>query len=206
MSEKRPKSKYKIDRRLGCNLWGRPKSPFNLRQTAPGMHGANRRSKPTDYGIQLFAKQKLKGYYGNIGERKFRRYFAEANRLRGDTGQNLIGLLERRLDAVIYRAKLAPTVFAARQIVSHKHVTVNGNIVNIPSYQVKEGDVIEVRERSKTIPLIAGAGELPERDVPEYIDVDHKAMKATFLRTPQLEDVPYPSEMQPQLIVEFYSR
>lgn len=206
MSEKRPKSKYKIDRRLGCNLWGRPKSPYNLRQTAPGMHGANRRSKPTDYGIQLFAKQKLKGYYGNIGERKFRRYFAEANRLRGDTGQNLIGLLERRLDAVIYRAKLAPTVFAARQVVSHKHVLVNGNIVNIPSYQVKEGDVIEIREKSRTIPLIAGAGELAERDVPEYIEVDHKALKATFLRTPQLEDVPYPSEMQPQLIVEFYSR
>ena len=206
MSEKRPKSKYKIDRRLGCNLWGRPKSPFNLRQTAPGMHGANRRSKPTDYGIQLFAKQKLKGYYGNIGERKFRRYFAEANRLRGDTGQNLIGLLERRLDAVIYRAKLAPTVFAARQIVSHKHLTVNGNIVNIPSYQVKEGDVIEVRDQSKTMPLILGSADLAERDVPEYLDVDHKALKVTFLRTPQLEDVPYPSEMQPQLIVEFYSR
>jgi small subunit ribosomal protein S4 len=170
------------------------------------MHGANRRSKPTDYGIQLFAKQKLKGYYGNIGERKFRRYFAEANRLRGDTGQNLIGLLERRLDAVIYRAKLAPTVFAARQIVSHKHLTVNGNIVNIPSYQVKEGDVIEVRDQSKTMPLILGSADLPERDVPEYLDVDHKALKVTFLRTPQLEDVPYPSEMQPQLIVEFYSR
>ncbi len=205
MSEKRPKSKYKIDRRLGCNLWGRPKSPYNLRQTAPGMHGA-RRAKPTDYGIQLFAKQKLKFYYGNIGERKFRRYFAEANRMRGDTGQNLIGLLERRLDAVIYRAKFVPTVFAARQVVSHKHITVNGKIINIPSYLVKEGDVIEVREVGKKMALIVGAADLPERDVPEYIDVDHKAIKATFLRTPQLEDVPYPSEMQPQLIVEFYSR
>ncbi|MEM9469381.1 MAG: 30S ribosomal protein S4 [Pseudomonadota bacterium] len=206
MSEKRPKSKYKIDRRLGCNLWGRPKSPYNLRQTAPGMHGANRRSKPTDYGIQLFAKQKLKGYYGNIGERKFRRYYQEANRMRGDTGQNLIGLLERRLDAVVYRAKLVPTVFAARQFVSHKHVTVNGKVINIPSYQVKEGDVIEVREKGKKMALVQAATESPERDVPEYIDADHKEYKATFLRTPQLEDVPYASEMQPQLIVEFYSR
>ena len=205
MSEKRPKSKYKIDRRLGCNLWGRPKSPYNLRQTAPGMHGA-RRGKPTDFGTQLFAKQKLKGYYGNIGERKFRRYYQEADRMKGDTGQNLIGLLERRLDAVIYRAKFVPTVFAARQFVSHKHVLVNGKQVNIPSYQVKEGDVIEVREKSRQMPLVLTSVELPERDVPEYIDVDHKAMKATFLRTPQLDDVPYATHMEPHLIVEFYSR
>lgn len=205
MSEKRPKSKYKIDRRLNCNLWGRPKSPINLRQTAPGMHGA-RRAKPTEYGIQLFAKQKLKGYYGNIGERKFRRYYQEAGRLKGDTGQNLIGLLERRLDAVVYRAKFVPTVFAARQFVSHKHVTVNGVKVNIPSYQVKEGDVIEVREKGKTMPLYITASESPEREVPEYLDVDHKAGKVIFLRTPQLEDVPYPVQMEPQLIVEYYSR
>jgi small subunit ribosomal protein S4 len=205
MSEKRPQSKYKIDRRLGCNLWGRPKSPYNLRQTGPGMHGS-RRGKPTDFGIQLMAKQKLKGYYGNIGERKFRRYYQEANRMKGDTGQNLIGLLERRLDAVIYRAKFVPTVFAARQFVSHKHVTVNGQKVNIPSYQVKEGDVIEVREKSRQMPLYIQATESPERDVPEYIDVDHKAGKATYLRIPQLEDVPYATQMEPHLIVEFYSR
>lgn len=205
MSEKRPQSKYKIDRRLGCNLWGRPKSPFNTRQTGPGMHGA-RRGKPTDYGIQLFAKQKLKGYYGNIGERKFRRYYQEANRMRGDTGQNLIGLLERRLDAVIYRAKFVPTVFAARQFVSHKHVTVNGQKVNIPSYQVKEGDVIEVKDASLKMPMVIQAIESPERDVPEYIDVDHKKGKATFLRVPELADVPYAVEMEPHLIVEFYSR
>ena len=205
MSEKRPQSKYKIDRRLGCNLWGRPKSPYNARQTGPGMHGA-RRGKPTDYGIQLFAKQKLKGHYGNIGERKFRRYYKEASRMKGDTGQNLIGLLERRLDAVIYRAKFVPTVFAARQFVSHKHVTVNGEKVNVPSYQIKEGDVIEVRESSRQLPMVVQAVESAEREVPEYIDVDHKAMKATFLRVPQLEDVPYAVEMQPQLIVEFYSR
>ncbi|MEM6811997.1 MAG: 30S ribosomal protein S4 [Pseudomonadota bacterium] len=205
MSEKRPQSKYKIDRRLGVNLWGRPKSPINVRQTAPGMHGA-RRGKPTDYGIQLFAKQKLKGYYGNIGERKFRRYYQEANRMKGDTGQNLIGLLERRLDAVIYRSKFVPTVFAARQFVSHKHVKVNGQKVNIPSYQIKEGDVIEIESKSLSIPMVIQAMESAERDLPEYIEVDHKAGKITFLRVPQLEDVPYATQMEPSLIVEFYSR
>ncbi len=205
MSEKRPKSKYKIDRRLGCNLWGRQKSPYNIRQSAPGMHGA-RRSKPTDYGIQLFAKQKLKGHYGNIGERKFRRYFKEADRLRGDTGQNLIGLLESRLDAVIYRAKFVPTVFAARQFVSHNHVTVNGKKVNVASYQVKPGDVILVKEAARNIPMVIEAVASAEREVPEYIDADHKEMKATYMRVPQLEDVPYATEMNTQLIVEFYSR
>lgn len=205
MSEKRPQSKYKIDRRLGCNLWGRAKSPYNTRQTAPGMHGA-RRAKPTDYGIQLFAKQKLKGHYGNIGERKFRRYYAEANRMKGDSGQNLIGLLECRLDAVLYRSKFVPTVFAARQFVSHKHVTVNGKKVNVPSYHVKEGDVIEVKQSSLKMPMVVQAIESGEREVPEYIDADHKAGKVTFLRVPELADVPYAVEMEPHLIVEFYSR
>ncbi len=205
MSEKRPKAKYKIDRRLGCNLWGRPKSPYNKRQTGPGMHGA-RRGKPTDFGIQLFAKQKLKGHYGNIGEKQFRRYFHEASRLRGDTGQNLIGLLERRLDAVIYRAKFVPTVFAARQFVSHGHILVNGKSVNIPSYQIQEGDVIEIKESSKQLALVQIASEEPSREIAEYIDVDVKARKATFLRTPKLEDVPYAVQMEPHLVVEFYSR
>ena len=205
MSGKRNSAKHKIDRRLGVNLWGRAKSPYNRRQTGPGMHGA-RRGKLSDFGVQLMAKQKLKGYYGNIGEKQFRRYYAEAVRLRGDTGQNLIGLLERRLDAVIYRAKLVPTVFAARQFVNHKHILVNGKLVNVPSYMVKEGDVIEVKEASRQLPLVLTAIDSPERDVPEYIDVDHKAMKATFLRTPQLDEVPYPVQMEPNLVVEFYSR
>lgn len=207
MSEKkRPQAKYKIDRRLGVNLWGRPKSPFNTRQTPPGQHGAGRRGKLSDYGIQLQAKQKLKGYYANMGEKRFRRYFQEANRMRGDTGQNLIGLLERRLDMVIYRAKFVPTIFAARQFVSHKHILVNGKLVNIPSYQIKEGDVIEVREKSRQIPIAIDAIVSPERDVPEYIDVDEKSFKATFLRVPQLEEVPYPIQIEPNLVVEFYSR
>lgn len=203
MSGKRNSAKHKIDRRLGCNLWGRPKSPYNTRQTGPGMHG-ERRGKPTDYGIQLFAKQKLKGYYGNIGEKQFRKYFKEADRLKGDTGQNLVGLLERRLDAIVYRANFAPTVFSARQLVSHKHVTVNGKVVNIPSYLVKEGDVIEVREAGQKIPFFVQAQQTGEKEVPEYIDAN--GAKATFLRVPSLEDVPYPVQMEPNLIVEFYSR
>lgn len=205
MSGKRLQAKHKIDRRMGANIWGRPKSPFNVRQSGPGMHG-QRRGKLSDYGIQLMAKQKLKGYYGNIGEKQFRRYYKEADRMRGDTGQNLVGLLERRLDAVIYRASLVPTVFAARQIVNHKHITVNGKVVNIPSYQVKEGDVIEVCEKSRNIPAIIQATQSPEREVPDYVDVDAKAMKVTFLRVPQLEDIPYAVQMEPNLIVEFYSR
>lgn len=205
MSDKRPNAKHKIDRRLGCNLWGRPKSPYNTRQTGPGMHGANR-GKPSDYGIQLRAKQKLKGYYANIGEKKFRRYYQEAVRLKGDTSQNLIGLLESRLDTVVYRAKFVPTFFAARQFVSHGHVEVNGKRVTIGSYQVKDGDVITVKEKSRQMPLYLTSVELAERDVPEYVEVDHKAGKATFLRKPKLEDVPYPVQMEPNLIVEFYSR
>ena len=206
MSEKkRPHAKHKIDRRLGANLWGRAKSPANTRQTRPGQHGANR-TKLSDYGVQLMAKQKIKGYYGNMGERQFRRYYHEAARRRGDTGQWLVGLLERRLDAVIYRSKFVPTVFAARQFVNHGHITVNGKRVTIPSYQVKEGDVIEMREKSRQLPLVLLAVESPEREVPEYIQVDHKAMKATFLRTPKLDEIPYPTQMQPNLVVEFYSR
>lgn len=205
MSGKRVSAKHKIDRRLNCNLWGRAKSPYNTRQSGPGMHG-ERRGKPTDYGTQLFAKQRLKGYYGNIGEKQFRRYYAEAVRLRGDTGQNLIGLLERRLDAVIYRAGFVPTVFSARQIVNHKHILVNGKVVNIPSYMIKEGDVVELKEKSRNIPCVVQAQTNPEFDTPEYISVDKAAYKATFLRAPSLDDVPYAVQMEPQLVVEFYSR
>ena len=204
MSDKRPASKHKIDRRLNCNLWGRAKSPYNNRQSGPGMHGA-RRPKPTDFGVQLFAKQKLKGYYANIGEKKFHRYYEEAVRLKGDTGENLIGLLERRLDAVVYRAKFIPTVFAARQLVSHGHVTVNGKKVTIGSYQVKEGDKIELTEKGRGMALTIAALESAERDTPEYIETDGKG-KATFIRTPKLEDVPFPVQMEPHLVVEFYSR
>jgi len=205
MSEKRPSAKHKIDRRMGCNLWGRAKSPYNKRQTGPGQHGAQR-GKVSDYGLQLKAKQKLKGYYGSIGERQFRRYYQTAMRLRGDSGQNLIGLLERRLDAVIYRSKFVPTVFAARQFVNHGHVLVNGKRVNIPSYAVKEGDVVEVREKARNIPMVIQAVESQEREVPEYIQADHKEMKATYLRVPKMEDVPYAAQMEPQLVIEFYSR
>ncbi len=198
-------SKYKIDRRLGVNLWGRPKSPFNRRDSRPGQHGQRRR-KLSDFGTQLMAKQKLKGYYGNIGEKQFRKYYHEAVRRRGDTGENLIELLERRLDAVIYRSRFVPTVFAARQFVSHGHVKVNGRRVNIGSYQVQDGDTVEVKEKSREIPMVLEALQSPERDVPDYITVDYPKMKATFVRGPKLADVPYPVRMEPNQVVEFYSR
>ncbi len=203
---KRLNSKYKIDRRLGENLWGRPKSPVNKREYGPGEHGQRRRQKISDYGIQLRAKQKLRGYYGNITEKQFRRTYDEAVKHRGDTGENLIGLLERRLDAVVYRMKFVPTVFASRQFVNHGHVLVNGKRVNIPSYRVKEGDVIEVREKSKQMGLVLDAVDSAERDVPEYIDVDHAKMTGKFLQTPKLADVPYPAHMEPNLVIEYYSR
>ena len=202
---KRLKSKYKINRRLGENLWGRPKSPVNRRDYGPGQHGQGRRRKPSDYGIQLMAKQRLRGYYGNITEKQFRRTYAEASRKRGDTSETLIGLLERRLDAVVYRMKFVTTVFAARQFVNHGHVMVNGRRVNIPSYEVRAGDVVEVRERSKQLGICLEAVELAERDVPDYIEVDHAKMKGTFVRVPKLADVPYPVTMEPNLVVEYYS-
>jgi small subunit ribosomal protein S4 len=203
---KRINAKYKIDRRLGENLWGRPKSPVNNRSYPPGEHGQRRRRKPSDFGNQLMAKQKLKGFYGSITEKQFRNIYAEAVRMRGDTGENLIGLLERRLDAVIYRAKFVPTVFAARQFVNHGHVLVNGKRVNIASYRVREGDVISLRDKSKQLLVVLEAVDSGERDTPEYLDVDYKAMAATFVRTPKLSDVPYAVHMEPNLVVEFYSR
>jgi small subunit ribosomal protein S4 len=202
---KRVTAKHKIDRRLGVNLWGRAKSPFNDRNYGPGQHG-QQRSKPSDYGVQLRAKQKLKGYYGNISERQFRRVYDEAVRRKGDTSENMIGLLERRLDAVVYRMKFVATVFAARQIVNHGHISVNGKRVNIPSYLVKEGDEISITTSMKENAVVLGATQLSERDVPEYMSVDHKAMKGTFVRTPKHSDVPYPVQMEPHLVVEFYSR
>ncbi len=202
---KRLASKHKIDRRLGVNLWGRPKSPLNSREYGPGQHG-QRRKKPTDYGTQLMAKQRLKGYYGNISEKQFRKYYDEAVRRRGDTGENLIGLLEARLDAVVYRLKFVPTVFAARQIVNHGHVLVNGKRVNIPSFMVKEGDVIEIKEKMRQAPVVLQGVESAERDVPEYLSLDHGGFKGTFVRTPPLGDVPYPVQMEPNLVIEFYSR
>ena len=202
---KRLDSKHKIDRRLGVNLWGRAKSPINRREYGPGQHG-QRRKKPSDYGTQLMAKQKLKGYYANIGERQFRRLYEEAARRRGDTGENLIELLERRLDAVIYRMKFAITVFASRQLVSHGHVKVNGKRVNIASYLVKDNDVIELTSKAKEMVRVLEATQTAERDVPEYVTADHKDMKGTYVRGPKLADVPYPVQMEPSLVVEYYSR
>jgi len=204
---KRIRAKYKIDRRMGQNIWGRPKSPVNRKEYGPGQHGQNRRrGKLSDFGVQLQAKQKLKGYYGNITEKQFRKTYGEADRMKGDTSENIIGLLERRLDAIVYRAKFVPTVFAARQFVNHGHVNVNGRRVNIGSYRCKPGDVIEVREKSRELAIIIEATQSGERDVPDYIDADHGKLKATFLRVPDFAEVPYPVVMEPNLVVEFYSR
>ena len=203
---KRLTSKYKLDRRMGENIWGRPKSPVNKRSYGPGQHGQRRARKLSDYGTQLQAKQKLKGYYGNITERQFRRYYQEAARKQGDTGENMIGLLECRLDAVVYRAKFVPTPFAARQLVNHGHVKVNGRRVTIPSFQVKETDAIELTAKARDMALVIEASKSGERDVPDYVNADHAKMTAKLLRTPKLSDVPYASQMQPHLIVEFYSR
>lgn len=203
---KRVQAKHKIDRRLGENIWGRPKSPINKRESRPGQHGERRMGKLSDFGQQLRAKQKLKGYYGNISERHFRRLYGEASRLKGSTSEGLIGLLERRLDAVVYRAKFVPTVFAARQFVSHGHITVNGKRVNIPSYRVREGDVIEMRGKAREMPMVIEALKSGERDTPDYLDVDASKGTAKFIRVPNLADVPYPVQMEPNLVVEFYSR
>ena len=203
---KRVEAKHKLDRRMGQNIWGRPKSPVNRREYGPGQHGQRRKGKLSDFGVQLRAKQKLKGYYANISEKQFHGIYAEAIRMRGDSGANLIGLLERRLDAMIYRAKFVPTVFAARPFINHGHVKVNGRRVNIASFQLKVGDVVEVKDKSKQLALVLEATGLAERDVPDYIEVDHTKMTAKLARVPTVTEVPYPVQMEPHLVVEYYSR
>src|SRR5688572_17782120 len=203
---KRLEAKYKIDRRMGENIWGRPKSPVNRREYGPGQHGQRRKGKLSDYGVQLRAKQKLKGYYANISEKQFRAIYAEAIRQKGDSGENLIGLLERRLDAIVYRSKFVATPFAARQFVNHGHVKVNGRRVTIPSMRLKVGDLIEVRDKSKQLAFVLEATQLAERDVPDYVEVDHNKMTAKLSRIPRLSEVPYAGQMEPHLVVEYYSR
>ena len=203
---KRIAQKHKIDRRLSVNLWGRPKSPFNLRKYRPGQHGQKHTGKLSDYGVQLHAKQKLKGYYGNLIVRQFRNCYKEAIRQKGDSGENLIALLERRLDTIVYRSKFVPTVFAARQFINHGHVKVNGKRVNISSYRVTEGDVIEVKDKSKEMAIVVEAMKSQERDIPGYITVDEKKCSSTFIRTPQFAEVPYATQMDPKLVIEYYSR
>ncbi len=202
---KRKEPHYKIDRRLGCNLWGRPKSPFNKREYAPGEHG-QRKGKLSDFGVQLQAKQKLKGYYGNMSERQFRGYYKSAVRIKGDTGEKLVGLLERRLDAIVYRLNFAPTIFSARQLINHGHITVNDKKVTIRSYLCSVGDKIAIKKSSQTHPLVIESIQGQYRDIPEYIQSDSKSMEGSLNRVPILEDIPYPVEMEPNLVVEFYSR
>ena len=204
---KRISAKYKIDRRLGSNLWGRPKSPFNKRNSRPGQHGVlGQRKKLSDYGTQLFAKQKLRFYYGDLTEKQFRKIYDKASNTKGDTSQILIELLERRLDSIVYRMKFVPTIFAARQFVNHGHVKVNGKRVTIPSYTVKDNDIIELKEQSKQINLVLESIASQEREIPEYLEVDQKDFKGRFLRAPLIHDVPYPVTMEPNLVIEYYSR
>ena len=203
---KRVAQKHKIDRRLSVNLWGRPKSPFNLRKYRPGQHGQKHTGKLSDYGVQLNAKQKLRGYYGNLNERQFRNCYKEAIRQKGDSGENLIAILERRLDTIVYRSKFVPTVFAARQFINHGHVKVNGKRVNIASCLLKEGDVVEVKDKSKEMALVVESMKSQERDIPGYITVDEKKCSSTFVRTPQFAEVPYATQMDPKLVIEYYSR
>ncbi|HVK43020.1 MAG TPA: 30S ribosomal protein S4 [Phenylobacterium sp.] len=202
---KRHSAKYKIDRRMGENIWGRPKSPVNQRSYGPGQHGQRRKQKVSDFGLQLRAKQKLKGYYGNLTEKQFARTYEEAARRKGNTSENLIGLLESRLDAIVYRAKFVPTPFAARQFVNHGHVLVNGKRVNIASYRVKPGDIVSVRERSKNMALVLEALQSSERETPDYIEMDVKGMTAKYIRLPEFSEVPYPVKMEPNLVIEFYA-
>tara|TARA_Y100000590_G_C15607800_1_gene972655 strand:- start:754 stop:1371 length:618 start_codon:yes stop_codon:yes gene_type:complete len=203
---KRLASKHKVDRRLKVNLWGRPKSPFNSRNYPPGQHGKSKKGKPSDYGIQLEAKQKMKFYYGNINERQFRNVYRKAIQKKGNTTENLVGFLERRLDTVIYRAKFAATVFSARQLINHGHIRVNGKKVNIPSYLVKTEDVVDIRDKSKDIAIIAGSLVSKEREIPDYIQMDEKSKKAKLIRVPKFSEVPYPTIMEPNLVIEYYSR
>ncbi len=203
---KRLASKHKVDRRLKVNLWGRPKSPFNSRNYAPGQHGKTRRGKPSDYGIQLEAKQKMKFYYGNMNERQFRNIYLKAIQKKGNTSENLVGFLESRLDTIIYRAKFATTVFSSRQLINHGHIIVNGKKVNIPSYSVKTNDVIEVKNKSKDMAFIAGSLVNKEREVPDYIHMDEKNKKAKLIRIPKFSEIPYPAIMEPNLVIEYYSR
>ena len=202
---KRSSAKHKLDRRMGENIWGRPKSPVNKREYGPGQHGQRRKGKMSDFGIQLRAKQKLKGYYGDVTEKQFKRTYFEAARMKGDSSQNLIGLLERRLDMVVYRAKFAPTIWAARQVVNHGHVRVNGERCNIASRRIDVGDEISLGGKAQEMALVLEAQSLAERDIPDYLAADGTA-KVTFTRVPQLDEVPYPVRMEPNLVIEFYSR
>ena len=203
---KRLKSKHKVDRRLKANLWGRPKSPFNRRDYPPGLNGQNRKKKPSDFGIQLMAKQKLKCHYGYITEKQFRNLFFKASKIKGNTSENLVELLERRLDATVYRMKFSTTIFAARQFVSHGHILVNGKKVTISSYSLKDGDVVEVKEKSREIPVLLEAISSTERETPQYLSVDYDKLKGTFVKGPKFDEVPYPVVMEPNLVIEYYSR
>ena len=199
------KAKKKTNRSLRANLWGDPKSPYLKREYGPGQHGA-RKKKLTDYGTQLQAKQRLKTYYGNVSEKQFAKYYAEAIRRRGDAAENLVGILESRLDNLVFKSKFVPTIFASRQFINHGHILVNGKRVNIPSYMVKVGDVISVKESAKQMAMVVASVESNQHDVPAYLEVDDKKLEAKYTFVPKFEDIPYAAVMEPNMVIEFYSR
>lgn len=202
---KRKQSRHRDSRRLGVNLWG-GKSSVEKRNYPPGMHGTKGYGRSTDYGVQMKAKQQLKKYYGDVTEKQFHGIYKKSVRLKGNTESNLIGLLESRLDAIVYRAGFVPTIFAARQFVNHYHVLVDGHPVNIPSYSVKEGSVVTVQENSRTIAMVSESVKLSEGKAPNYIEISDNGYSAKFVKQPELSEVPYPVNMQPRLVIEYYSR
>lgn len=199
------KAKYKASRRLGTSIWGDDKDPFHTKNYRPGQHGPTGRVKTSDYGVHLQAKQTVKAHYGRITEKQFRNIFALANKMKGNTAENFAGLLEKRLDMVIYRMNLAPTIFAARQLVSHDNVKLNGKKVNIPGQRLKEGDKVELKDSAKQITVYMESAQKQKRTVPEYLSVDPGAMSGVFIRTPMILDIPYPFEANFGKIIEYYS-
>ncbi|MCB5228249.1 30S ribosomal protein S4 [Alishewanella sp. 16-MA] len=199
--------KLKLSRREGTDLFLKSgvraiDSKCNL-TTAPGQHGA-RRGRLSDYGLQLREKQKVRRMYGVL-EKQFRNYYKEAARLKGNTGENLLALLESRLDNVVYRMGLASTRAEARQLVSHKAIMINGQVLNIPSYKVLPEQVISVREKAKKQARIGAALEVAaQREKPTWIEVDNTKLEGVFKRTPERSDLS--ADINEQLIVELYSK
>ncbi|XVN41153.1 MAG: 30S ribosomal protein S4 [Rickettsia endosymbiont of Argas persicus] len=200
------RSKYKASRRLGVSLWGDSKDAFNTRNYRPGQHGQNTMVKTSDYGLHLKAKQRIKCHYGRITEKQFRNLFGSAQKMKGNTGENFIGLLESRLDTIVYRMNIAQTIFAARQLVSHGHIKVNGHKADIASMRLKEGDVVEIKESSRQMTVIQESVSKQGQTTPDYVSFDVDSLSGKYLRVPTISDVRYPFKAEVHLVVELYSR
>lgn len=201
-------AKCRLCRREGLKLFlkgercNTEKCALERRAYPPGQHGQGR-FKRSDYGVQLREKQKVRRAYGLL-EKQFRLYFKKAERMKGVTGENLLSLLESRLDNVVYRTGFAASRSEARQVVRHRHILVNGRIVNVPSFQVKPGSVISLKEKSKNHGRVTVSAEAPLREPPQWLEVDRKEFKATMISGPAREDIDL--QVQESLIVELYSK